>query len=67
MTATDMRNHLTRLMAEHFDARESGRAANATYMDDLEDDVTAARAAYVGLAVVEIATLRADLAGANYG
>jgi hypothetical protein len=67
MTAPDMRIHLTRLMAERFDARRSDLAANASYMDDLEDDLTAARAAYVGLAVAEIAALRADLGDAHYG
>jgi hypothetical protein len=37
------------------------------YMDPLEDEISAVRAAYVGLAVTEIATLRAALDGPRRG
>jgi hypothetical protein len=48
-------------MAERFEATEAGLGDNAIYMRELEDDLLAAREAYVGLAVTEIATLRAEL------
>jgi hypothetical protein len=36
-------------------------------MDDLGADIEASRAAYVGLAVTEIATLRGELGGRRWG
>jgi hypothetical protein len=36
-------------------------------MNDLENDIEASRARYVGLAVTEIATLRAQLSGPQVG
>jgi hypothetical protein len=66
-TATDIRLHLGRLVAERLDAVEAGLDQNATYMDDLEADLAAARHAYVLASVTEIASLRADLGDANYG
>jgi hypothetical protein len=36
-------------------------------MRELEDDLTAAREAYVGLAVTEIAMLRGELSGRQAG
>ena len=52
MTALDMKLELARLLA-------SGEAE--------ADDVAAVREAYVGLAVTEIATLRAQLSGPQVG
>ena len=63
MTASDLRLELGRLMAERLDAAEAGLGSNALYMRDLEDDLAAAREAYVGLAVTEIASLRGVLCG----
>jgi len=37
------------------------------YMADLEEEILATRHAYVGSAVMEIAQLRADLGGKNWG
>jgi hypothetical protein len=62
-----MRLYLGQLMAERLDATEAGLGENAVYMSDLEDDLVAARAAYVGLAVTEIATLRGQLWGRQVG
>ena len=45
-------------------AVEIGLAADGAYMADLEDEIAACRAAYVGAAVTEIATMRAELSGA---
>jgi hypothetical protein len=67
MTATDARNRLTRLQAERLDAVEAGLGDNALYMADLENDIAQSHAAYVGLAVTEIATLRAQLGGPQVG
>jgi hypothetical protein len=66
-TALDARNELRRLQAERLDAVEAGLGENALYMNDLEHDIEAYRALYVGLAVTEIATLRAQLAGPQVG
>jgi hypothetical protein len=67
MTATDARMQLLRLTAELHDARDVGLADNATYMDRLQADISDVQAAYVGLAVTEIATLRAQLSGPQIG
>jgi hypothetical protein len=61
MTATDARSRLHQLEAERLDALEAGLGGNALYMDDLHSDIEASRAMYIGLAVTEIATLRAQL------
>ncbi len=67
MTAIDARSRLWRLQAERLDAVEAGLGANIAYMTGLHDDIAAARAAYVGLAMTEAATLRAELWGAQRG
>jgi hypothetical protein len=67
MTATDARVQLQRLQAERLDAVEAGLGENDLYMADLETDIEASRAAYVALAVTEIASLHAQLSGANQG
>lgn len=67
MTALDVRLHLGRLAAERLDAIEAGLGDNAMYMRELDQDLTAARASYVGLAVTEIATLRGQLFGSQNG
>jgi hypothetical protein len=67
MTATDARIQLHRLEAERLDALEAGLGENALYMDDLQSDIAASHALYVGLAVTEIATLRAQLSGPQVG
>jgi hypothetical protein len=67
MRAHDMRLHLAGLMAERLEAVEANLDSNAIYMRELEDDLVAAREAYVGLAVTEIATLRGELWGRDAG
>jgi hypothetical protein len=67
MTANDVRAELGRLTAERLDAIDAGLGNNATYMRGLTDDLNAARAAYTGLAVTEIATLRGQLFGPQRG
>ena len=65
--AMDALTKLRRLEAERLDAVEAGLGGNALYMTDLENDIEASRAAYVGLALTEIATLRAQLGGPQVG
>lgn len=67
MTATDARTQLQRLQAERLDAVEAGLADNALYMNDLQNDIEASRSLYIGLAVTEIAILRAQLGGPQVG
>jgi len=66
-TALDARTQLRRLQAERLDAVEAGLGENVLYMTDLENDIEASRALYVGLAVTEIASLRAQLSGPQVG
>ena len=61
LTATDVKRHLNLLHEERQLAIESGLAADGAYMADLEEEITACRAAYVGAAVTEIATMRAEM------
>jgi hypothetical protein len=67
MRANDMRLYLAVLMAERLEATEANLDANTLYMRELEDDLVAAREAYVGLAVTEIASLRGELSGRQLG
>jgi hypothetical protein len=62
-----MRIYLGQLMAERLEATEAGLGENVLYMSELEDDLAAARDAYVGLAVTEIATLWGELSGRQVG
>jgi hypothetical protein len=68
MTATlDALAKLRRLEAERLDAVDAGLGGNELYMTDLQNDIDASRTIYVGLAVTEIATLRAQLGGPQVG
>jgi hypothetical protein len=66
-TAAGARARLHLLFAERHEALEAGLGGNAFYMRELLDEIEAARAAYVGLAVTEIATLRGELGLRNVG
>jgi hypothetical protein len=67
VTSAHARRVLDQLLAERATAVGTGLAQNLTYMEDLEADLEAAREAYVGLAVTEIATLRGELSGPQVG
>jgi hypothetical protein len=67
MSSHDLRIQLGLLMAEHRAATAAGLGDNGAYMTELEDELVAARAAYVGLAVTEIATFRGQLGGRQQG
>jgi hypothetical protein len=67
MTAADARTRLLGLEAERIDAIDAGLGENGAYMADLQNDLAASRVAYIGLAITEIATLRAQLGGPQVG
>jgi|Tabmets5t2r1_1033131.scaffolds.fasta_scaffold23945_2 hypothetical protein len=67
MSAIEIQDHLQQLQAERALALIEGLEDNAAYMADLEDEIAAARSAYVGAAVTEIASLRAELSGPQLG
>ena len=62
-TAVEVHERLETLLAERALADVEGLGGNALYMGDLEKEIAATRAAYVGAAVTEIATLRGRLSG----
>jgi hypothetical protein len=70
MLAIEMHNRLKELQAERTLASSAGLAtdtAYTAYMADLDDEIAEASDAYVGAAVTEIATLRAELFGPQVG
>jgi hypothetical protein len=67
MSAIEMHDHLQQLHVERALALIEGLEDNAAYMADLEDEISATRFAYVGAAVTEIASLRAELSGPQHG
>ena len=67
MTATEMQAHLQELKIERALALIEGLAGSSAYMADLEEEIVVTRHAYVGAAVTEIATLRAELSGPQLG
>ena len=62
-TAIELHDRLRDLMDELATARRAGLSANGTYMDDLGSEIARCRAAYVLLAVTEMASHRALLCG----
>jgi hypothetical protein len=67
MSAIALHRHIRKLNAERMMATLHGLASDPAYMADLDDEIDAARHAYVGAAVIEIASLRAELSGALLG
>jgi hypothetical protein len=65
MTAIDYRRLLDSLVAERRAVASSG--GDGEYLSALDEDVAAYRDFYVGAAVTEIATLRAQVGGADQG
>ena len=66
-TAVDAGMRLQRLAVERIEAFETGLGANESYMSELMEDIKESRAAYIGLAVTEIATFRGQLTGPQVG
>ena len=67
MSAFELHNQLLELHAERHLAEETGVANIGSYMADLERDIARSHAAFVGAAVTEIATFRAQLSGPQFG
>ena len=66
-SASDIRQHLELLETERALALDAGLLDDPAYMADLRQEIVATRAAYVGSAVVEIASFRASLSGPQVG
>ena len=66
-TATDIKQHLALLEHEKVLALDTALRDDPRYMADLDEEILATRHAYVGSAVIEIAHLRANLSGPNWG
>ena len=65
--APEIAERLRVLYAERALAQCEGLAGNRRYMDDLEEEISGCRDAYVGAAVTEIAMLRGVLSGRPAG
>jgi hypothetical protein len=63
----DTRRRLQELRRERMLALMTPLAGEPAYMADLEDEILVTQAAYVAAAITEVATLRAQLAGAQWG
>ena len=66
-SATDLRHHLELLEIERVLALDTALRNDPAYMADLQEEILATRHAYVGSAVTEIASLRAELSGPQVG
>jgi hypothetical protein len=66
-SATEIHTHLVELQAERAVASIEGLAVNSAYMADLEGEIETTARAYIGAAVTEIATFRAELSGPQVG
>lgn len=67
VSAAKARYRLNVLLEERSTALRTPLAANRIYMDSLEADIAASQAAFVGAAVTELAVLRAEVFGRQYG
>jgi hypothetical protein len=65
--ATDIRSQLQLLETERALALDAGLGNDVAYMTDLREEIVATRHAYVGSAVAEIASFRAQLSGTQCG
>ena len=67
LTSLKLQDELRLLYAERSMAHLSGLASDPGYMEDLLDDISAHQSALTGVVVTEIATLRGELFGPQYG
>ena len=67
MAAVEIHTHLLELQAERALASIEGLAVNSAYMADLDGEIEATTCAFLGAAVTEIATLRAEVSGPQVG
>jgi hypothetical protein len=66
-SATDIRQQLELLESERAAALATALRDDPAYMADLREEIHAMRHAYIGSAVMEIASLRAQLSGPQQG
>ena len=66
-TASDIKQHLELLQHEKVLAMDTALRNDPRYMADLDEEILATQHAYIGSAVLEIAQLRSDLDGPNWG
>jgi predicted trehalose synthase len=67
MTAAQLHGYIEQLEVERAIAVQTELAEVDAYMDDLTEELELVRDLFVTSAVTEIATLRAELSGAQYG
>ena len=67
VSAADLHQRLRLLELERIEARDVGLMKYQPYRRDLEEELAECRDAYVGAAVTELATLRAELSGRQVG
>jgi hypothetical protein len=67
MSSAEIRAHLLDLAHERTVAERVGLTTNETYMANLDEEIAAYRLALVGVAVTEIAVLRGELFGRDFG
>jgi hypothetical protein len=66
-SAADLHDYLAQLQAERMLASLEGLDRNPAYLADLDEALAEAECAYVLAAVIEIASLRADIDGPLVG
>jgi hypothetical protein len=67
MSSSEIRAHLLELAHERVAAQALGMRADGAYMTDLEAEIAIYRHALVGAAVTEIAVIRGELFGRDFG
>jgi hypothetical protein len=67
MSSTEIRARLMELAQERVEAERAGLGGNQAYMTDLEEEIAVYRLALAGAAVTEIAVLRGELFGRQFG
>lgn len=67
LTAVEIRRQLIQLDGERALAISTGVADIETYIADLDEEIEVWRSLYLVAAVTEIATLRAEISGAQAG
>jgi len=65
--SSEIRARLIELADERLAAERAGLGGNRSYMDDLESEIVAYRRALVGADVADIAVLRGELFGRQFG
>jgi hypothetical protein len=67
MSSSEIRARLVELADERVAAERVGLDRNRAYMSDLEDEIVSCRLALIGADVTELAVLRGELFGRQFG